>query len=134
MRDAQEAGDGGVPAGLLHHACTGVDQDDREFGRGGSGDHVAGVLHVAGGAGEDEAPGSGGEVAVGDIDGDALFALGTQAVREQRQVQALLSAAPRCALNGAELVGEDRFGIVQQPADQRGLALVHASGGGQAQK
>ena len=38
------------------------------------------------------------------------------------------------ALDGLQLVAEDQFAVVQQPADQGGLAVVHAAGGGQAQK
>ena len=34
----------------------------------------------------------GGEVAVGDVDGDALFALGAQTVGQQRQVDVLAMA------------------------------------------
>jgi hypothetical protein len=41
---------------------------------------------VARGVGDDELALGGGEVAVGDIDGDALLALGLQAVDQQRQV------------------------------------------------
>ena len=54
VRDAQQRGDRGVPAGLLDDAVAGVDQDDGQLGGGGAGDHVPGVLHVAGGVGEDE--------------------------------------------------------------------------------
>ena len=54
VRDAQQRGDGGVPAGLLDDAVAGVDQDHGQLGGGGAGDHVAGVLHMPGGVGEDE--------------------------------------------------------------------------------
>ena len=116
VRDAQQRGDRGVPAGLLDHAVAGVDEDDGQLGGGGAGDHVAGVLHVARGVGEDEAAGRGGEVAVGDVDGDALLALGAQAVGEQRQVGGVLAAVPADPLDGLQLVGEHRLGVVEQPA------------------
>jgi hypothetical protein len=41
---------------------------------------------VAGGVGDDERPPRRGEVAVGDVDRDALLALGAQAVGQQREV------------------------------------------------
>ena len=63
-----------------------VDEHDREVGGRGAGDHVAGVLNVAGRVGDDELAPRRGEVAVGDVDGDALLALGAQAVGQQRQV------------------------------------------------
>jgi hypothetical protein len=65
-----------VAAGLRQHALARVDQDDREVGGGGAGDHVAGVLLVARRVGDDELALVGAEVAVGDVDGDALLALG----------------------------------------------------------
>ena len=83
----QQAGDEGVAPGLLEHALAGVDQDDREVGRRGAGDHVAGVLNVPGRVGDDELALGRGEVAVGHVDRDALLALGAQAVGQQRQVR-----------------------------------------------
>lgn len=84
--DAQQGGNVAVPAGLGLHAVTGIDQDDRQVAGGRTGGHVAGVLLVARGVGDDELALGGGEVAVGDIDGDALLALGLQAVHQQCQV------------------------------------------------
>jgi hypothetical protein len=64
---------------------------------------------VAGGVGDDELAPRRREVAVGDVDGDALLALGPQAVGEQRQVGLLLAAVPAGPLDRLELVGEDRL-------------------------
>ena len=86
VRDAEQRRDERVAARLLDHAVAGVDQDDRQVGGRGAGDHVARVLHVAGRVGDDELAPRGREVAVGDVDRDALLALGAQAVGEQRQV------------------------------------------------
>ncbi len=107
MGDAQEGGDGGVAAGLFDDAVAGVDQDDGEFGGGGAGDHVAGVLHVAGGVGEDEAAAGGGEVAVGDVDGDALLAFGAEAVGQQGEVGGVLAAVAGGVFDGFQLVCQD---------------------------
>ena len=38
------------------------------------------------------------------------------------------------AADRLELVLEDPLGVVEQPADQRGLAVVHRAGRGQAQE
>ncbi len=43
-----------VALGLLQDALAGVEQDHRQVGRGGPGDHVARVLLVAGAVGDDE--------------------------------------------------------------------------------
>jgi hypothetical protein len=89
----------------------------------------SGVLHVAGGVGQDERPPRRGEVAVGDVDGDALLALGAQAVGQQREVDVVALARPGDRL---VLVLEDRLAVVQQPADEGALAVVHRPGGGDA--
>ena len=51
---------------------------------------------------------AGGEVAVGDVDRDALLALGLEPVGQQRQVELGSAAARRCdgARERRELVGE----------------------------
>jgi hypothetical protein len=69
---------------------------------------------VAGGVGEDERAPRRGEVAVGDVDRDALLALGAQAVGQPREIE-----APVGAVEVVELVGEDRLGVVEQAPDER---------------
>ena len=53
-----------------------VDQDDHRIGGRCAGHHVAGVLLMSRRVGDDELALRRGEVAVGDVDGDALLALG----------------------------------------------------------
>ena len=128
--DLEQRGDRGVPAALLGQPGAGVDQQQRQVGGGGARDHVARVLRVAGAVGEDEPPPRRRERAVGDVDRDALLALGPQAVGEQREVQPV----DRALLHVGELVGEDGLGVVQKPADERRLAVVDAAGRGQPQQ
>jgi hypothetical protein len=73
--------------------------------------------------------------AVGDVDGDALLAFGGQAVDQQGEVDVLALVPMRLesASSGGELVLEDHLGVVQQAADQRGLAVVHRAAGDEAQ-
>jgi hypothetical protein len=87
---------------------------------------------VARGVGDHELALRRGEVAVGDVDGDALLPLGPQAVGEQRQV-GLLAPLPGRALDGLELVLEDRLRVVEQAADEGRLAVVDAPGRGEPQ-
>ncbi|MEA2420502.1 MAG: bifunctional enzyme CysN/CysC, partial [Thermoleophilaceae bacterium] len=81
-----------VPAGLFQDAGSGVDEDDREVGRGAAGDHVPRVLEMAGRVRDDElAPGSL-EVAVGDVDRDPLLAFGAEAVGQQGEIETVATA------------------------------------------
>ena len=75
-----------------------------------------------------------GEVAIGDVDGDALFALGAQAVGQQREIDGAGRLIHRRFLDGAELVFVDALGIVKQAADQRRFAVIHAAAGGEAEQ
>jgi hypothetical protein len=125
-----------MPLGLHQHALARVDQDDRELGVGGAGRHVARILLVAGRVGDDEGTPRRGEEAVGDVDGDALLALGLQPVDQEREVDVLAGGAVTDGILGqrGKLVLEDLLGIVQQPADQRRLAVVHRTAGDEAQQ
>ena len=134
LRDAEQRGEEGVAPRLLHDARAGVDEDQREIGGGGAGDHVAGVLHVAGRVRDDELPPRRREIAVGDIDGDALLALGAETVRQQCEVDVVEALLAAGALDRLELVLEDPFRVVEQPPDQGALPVVDGAGGDEAQQ
>ena len=85
VRNAEQARQERVAPALLEHALAGVDEDQREVGGRRARHHVARVLNVAGRVGDDELALRRGEVAVGDVDRDALLALGPKAVGEQRR-------------------------------------------------
>ena len=87
MPDADQRNDEAVPARLRKHALARVDEDDGESAP----DAPVAMLRVY-----CSWPGVSAtmkdrrvrrEIAVGDIDGDALFALGRQAVDQQRQIE-----------------------------------------------
>ncbi len=86
VRNAQQRGDVAMPARLLQHAVARVDQDHGQIGSGGAGGHVARVLLVPRRIGDDEFAPRRGEIAIRDVDGDALLPLGPQAVRQQRKI------------------------------------------------
>ena len=132
--NADQLGQVAVAAGLGEDAFACVDQDDGDVGGGGGGHHVAGVLLVAGRVGNDVLAGAGGEVTVGDVDGDALFALGLQAVGEQRQVDGGEAALGGRALDGGERVGQDGLGVEEQAADQGALAVIDRAAGQETQQ
>ena len=139
LGDAQKPCDEGVATALRQHPEARVEQDDGDVGGRRPRGHVARVLHVAGRVGEDVLAPLGGEVAVRDVDGDALLALGGEAVGEEREVD-VVGVTPRGgALRGGllhrgELVVEDRGGVVQEPPDEGGLAVVDGAHGHEAQE
>ena len=61
---------------LGQNAFARINQDHRNIGGRGAGGHVAGILFVARRVGNDEFALVGREEAIGDINGDALFAFG----------------------------------------------------------
>ena len=85
--DAHERADGQVPVGLVADAAVRVDHEDGHVAVGRRDGHVAGVLLVARGVG-DEHPAAVRQVhvPVRHVDRDALLPLGLEAVGEQRVV------------------------------------------------
>ena len=86
------------------------------------------------GVGDDEFPLGGGKVAVGDVDGDALFPLGLETVGQQGEVDVFVAAATGGLLHGFELVLENGFGIVEQSPDEGGFTVIDGAGGGEAEQ
>ncbi len=125
-----------MPSRLSQNPFACVDQDDGEVRGRGAGDHVAGILFVAGRVGDDELALFRRKEAVGDIDGDALLALGGEAVDEQCKVDvlALRAHSLAVALQSRELILEDHLRVIQQPADQRRFAVIDAATGDEAQQ
>ena len=134
VRDPQEGGDRQVAARLLQDPVAGVHQQHDDVGRGAAGDRVAGVLHVPGAVGQDEGALRGGEVAVGDVDRDALLPLGPQTVGQQGEVRAGQAPIQADLLDSGQLVAQHGLGVEQQAAHERGLAVVDAAGRGQPQQ
>ena len=120
-----------MAARLLDDAVARVDQDHRELRRRGARDHVARVALVARGVGDDERAPRRREVAVGDVDRDALLALGPQAVGQRREVRHAVGAV---AVQRVDRVVEEQLRVEEHAADQRRLAVVHRAGRGQAQE
>ena len=129
--DPQERHDEAVPLRLRQDAVAGVDQDDGQIGGRGPGRHVPRVLLVARRVGDDELPPVGREIAVGHVDRDALLPFVLQTVGEQREIDILTGGAiPRGVFaDGGELVLVDHLRLVEEPADERALAVVDAAAG-----
>ena len=125
-----------MTAGLIQHAFARVDQQDRQIAGGRAGGHIAGVLLVPRGVSDDKFALLGGEIAIGHVDGDALLALGLQAIHQQRQVQffALGAVALAVVVQRRELIFIDLAGIVQQTANQGAFTVIDAAAGQKTQQ
>ena len=135
-RDAEQAHDQAVATGLGGHAPGCVHEEHSQIRVGGARHHVAGVLLVAGRVSDDEASTRGREVEVGDVDGDSLLPLRLEAVGQQGQVD-LPSGVPgggRVLAHGGQMVVVEEVRVVQEPPDERRLAVIHRAAREQAQE
>ena len=134
VRDPEQRRDERVASRLRQHALARIDQHDREMCRRRAGRHVARILFVSRRVGDDELAFRRREVAVGDINGDSLLALGPQSVGQQREVNSAARPVDLRVLDRCELVFVDALRVVEQPADQGGLAVVHTACRGEPQQ
>ena len=136
MANAEQRSDVCVTTGLREDALARIDKDDGEVCCRGAGGHVAGVLLVARGIGNDELATLGREVAVGDVDGDALLTLGAKSIGELGEVDSELLLARRGdgPSDGADLVFVDVARVVEETADKGGFAIVDAAGRAEAEQ
>ena len=130
--DAEQRGDESVAAGLCQHAVARVDEHDRQIGAGRAGRHVPGILFVARCVGDDELTPGSREITIGHVDGDALLPFGFETVQQQGQVGRFVLAGQ--LPERGEVVLVDVLRVGQEPADQRGLAVVHAARRTEAQQ
>ncbi len=121
---------------LRQYALPRIDENDRDIGGRGARRHVAGILLVAGRVGDDERTPVGLEIAIGDIDGDALFALGGEPIHQQREIEigALRAEFFRIAVERLQLIVGDHAGIVKQAPDQSRFAVIDGAAGDEAQQ
>ena len=106
-----------MAAGLGQHALAGIDQDHRQVGGRGSGDHVAGILFVPRRIGDDEGPPGCRKESVGNVNGDALFPLGSEAIDQQRKIERCPLRSVPGGIGGQcrHLVGQHRLAVIKQP-------------------
>ena len=110
-----------------HSACR-INEQDGDVAIGRCHRHVSRVLLVTRCICNEHSAAIGQiHMAIGDVDGDALLALGLQSVGEQRVVD-VAQGHGRTTAAGAtrvlELVARHAVGLSQQPPDQGGLAIV----------
>ncbi len=135
VADAEQAGDDRVAMRLAQQPLARVDQQHRELGVRRAGRHVAGILLMARRVGDDEGAPRRREITIGDIDGDALLALDLQPVEQQGEIDvpAVGAVLLRIAIERGQLIVENQMLLVEQAADQGGLAVVDRAAGEKAQ-
>ena len=106
-------------------AC--IDENDAQIGCTGTRHHVACILNMSRSISDDKLAFWCGKIAVSHIDGDALFALCTETIREQSQVHFFITTALACSLHSLQLVFENRLAIIKQSSYQSTLSIVHAA-------
>ena len=116
-----------VAHGLLQYTMTCINQNDAQVGSTSTRYHVAGILNMSRSIGDDKLALRCGEIAVSHIDGDALFTLSTETIREQSQVHFLITAALASSLHRLQLVFENRLAVIKQSSYQSTLSIVHAA-------
>ena len=132
---AEQRHDDRMAMGLREQPFARVDEHDREVGVGSAGGHVARILLVARRVGDDERAPRCREVAIGDVDRDALLTLGFEPVDQERVVD-IVPGRPeffRIPFERRQLVVEDQFFLVQHSPDEGRLAVVDRSAGEQTQ-
>ena len=97
---------------------AGINQDQCGVGRGGTGDHVSRVLHMARCVSYDEFPYGCGKVPVGHINGDALLAFVLEPVSEQAEVNAFQAFSLGGFLDRFHLIDVNAFAVVEQTPNQ----------------
>src|SRR5208282_1462558 len=126
VADAKQRNDDRMAMGLRQQPLARVDEHNGDVGVGRPGRHVAGILLVARRVRNDERTPCGCEVTIGDVNRDALLALGFEPIDKQREIDVILDRSEflRVALESGELVVEDQFLLVKQSPDERGLAVI----------
>ena len=125
-----------MPPGLDEHTFARVDKDNRQISGRSARDHIARILFMAGRISDNELALFSREEAVGNVDRNALLALGRQTINQQCEVNlfALRPLSLAVAFERGELIFKDHLAVIEQSPDQRALAIINAAACDEAQK
>jgi hypothetical protein len=132
VTDSQQMSDERMPPALRHDAVPRIDKNYSEICIAGARYEIARVLFVAGSVGDDELSLRRCEIAVRDVDRDALFAFGLETIGQEREVDPLAAAPFVFASRAFDLINESAFCFDQQPAYERGFSVIDVAGGREA--
>src|SRR3989442_876000 len=126
LPDAEQGEEVAVLLGLLLHALVGVDHQERCLGARRAGDHVLQELLVARRVNDDVVAALPLEERAGGVDRDALLLFLQESVEEESVLE-LLALPAADFPNLVELAVGGRAGVGVEPAQQRGLAVIHVA-------
>ena len=107
-----------MPARLRQQTLGSIYENDGCVSGGRAGGHVARVLFVAGRIGNDELAPGGGEITIGNINGNALLALRAQSISQQGKINRAGRTVDPAGAHRGKLVFIDRLAVIQQAANQ----------------
>ena len=115
IANAEQTRDHRVPSRLRHQPFRRIDQDHGEIAVRCPGRHVARILFMPRRIGDDEMAARCREITIGDVDGDALLALGLEAIEQQREIDILTGRAvlARIALQRRHVIVEDQTLLIK---------------------
>ena len=136
MAQAKQRTDIGMTTRLRQYALARIHEQHGGIGIRSASGHVARVLLMAWCIRDNESATRRGKIAIGDIDGDALFAFGFKTIHQQRQIHvgACRAVLAAIALERGELVRGNAGGVVKQAANERRLAIINTAAGEETQK
>ena len=123
LAHAQQMQQIAMPARLFLHAIHRIDHQHRGGGGGRAGDHVLQELLVTGRIDDEIGTRCRVETDLRRVDGDALVAFGLEGIQQEGPFERH-AALFRHRLDGFQLAVGHRAGVVDQPSDQRGLAVI----------
>jgi hypothetical protein len=126
LADAQEIEQVAVAARLFLHALVGVDQQQGRLGVGRAGDHVLEKLLVAGSVNNNVLAFFCAKPDLRGVNGDVLVALGLEGVHEVGPFEGHAAALGH-GLQLFQFAFGQRAGVVKEPADKRGFAMVNVA-------
>jgi hypothetical protein len=114
---------------LFTYAKSGINEEYGKITGTGSGSHVSGVLLMAWGIGDDELSGFRREIAVGNIDSDALFTLAAKPVDQESKVclVSLCAVLATVVVYRGKLIFVDRLGVVKKTSNEGTFPIIYAS-------
>ena len=128
VANTHQPANAGVSTRLYENALRCIYENHCEVGKRCAHGHVARVFFMPRSVSNDKAAVIRREIAVRDIDGNALLAFGHQAVQQKGIVNFSAAATDfTVELQSFFLVGVEQLGIVKDMPDERRLSIVHTA-------